>query len=93
MEQDQTQADKPRYPRLVKEWEVEGRVMQEWEVRQGLRRITPAGNRPRHEQTIILGNKPITLEHVASTPMTFESRSQLRKYLKENDMYSAYFSD
>ena len=32
--------------------------------------------------------RPITLEHIATTPMTFHSKSQLRKYCRSHGLES-----
>ena len=32
--------------------------------------------------------EPITLEHIATTPMTFDSKNKLRKYCRKNGLES-----
>ena len=56
-------------------------------------RLEPkAGSKVRREQTLVLGNRPVTLEHLDDQPMTFDSRTELRKALTERGCYSPYFS-
>lgn len=47
----------------------------------------------RQEQTLILGNKPLHLDHVCPGGKTFHSRQELRSFMKANNMYHAYFMD
>ena len=55
-------------------------------------KVKKAGSKITREQTIILGNKSITLDHLGPKPQTFHSRTELRAALAKAEVYSPYFS-